>query len=623
LKIKLAKIEKIVSSTRNLLNMKRLLTSLVVLVFWSCIEKETIAEKTSQTSSKYSISFENAVHHEAHIEATFTNLENEVVEFRMSRTSPGRYALHEFAKNVYNVRVSDVDGNELKTTRPDPYSWHVSGHNGTIKVSYTLFANRGDGTYSQIDETHAHLNIPATFMYVPEIANDEYEVTFHVREDLNWKVATQLKPVNGNTYYAMDLQYFMDSPTEISDHGVRSFEVDGQTVSLVLHHNGTEAELDEYFEKIKKVVLEQKVVYGELPQFDYNNYYFLACYIPNASGDGMEHRNSTICTSTRSLAGGGMERNIGTISHEFFHAWNVERIRPQSLEPFDFKEANMSGELWFAEGFTSYYTNLILCRAGLMDPDSYIKGLSGTLNYVWNSPGRDFFNPIEMSYQAPFVDAARSVDPVNRGNTFISYYSYGSALGLALDLLLRETNLNLDDYMKLVWNKFGKNEVPYRISDLHNTLNEFAGAEFGDHFYNNYIYKSEMPDMKRLFEQVGVAFTQDLEQVDFGASVRNGVILGNVRMGSSAYNAGLENGDKLLKLGSVEITNGTNMQDVLSEFKPEQTLDLTYERFDEQRQTTIVFKPNHQYNISLLEKTGATLTPEQLQRRQKWLSTKK
>ena len=596
--------------------MKRLLVLLITLSLFNC--KESSKEVTSKgISSTYQISFENAVHHEANIEATFTNLTNEEVEFRMSRTSPGRYALHEFVKNVYEVEVTDGQGNKLDATRPDPYSWLVKGHDGTINVKYTLFANRGGGTYAQIDETHAHLNIPATFMYAPELANDEIEVTFNVREDLNWKVATQLKHKEGNTYYARDLQYFMDSPTEISDHGVRSFEVDGQTVSLVLHHNGTDAELDEYFEKVKKVVVEQKAVYGELPAFDYDNYYFLTCYIPNASGDGMEHRNSTICTSTRSLADGGMERNIGTISHEFFHAWNVERIRPQSLEPFDFEEANMSGELWFAEGFTSYYTNLILCRAGLITPERYISGLTGTFNYVWNSPGRQFFNPIEMSYQAPFVDAARSVDPVNRGNTFISYYSYGSALGLALDLSLREKDLNLDDYMKLVWTKFGNDEKPYEISDLQNTLNEYAGDGFGDEFFNNYIYKSEMPDMKRLFESVGVSLTQNLEEISFGARINNdNVISGNTTIGSSSYNAGLENGDKIIQVGDVVLSD--RLSTVLNNYKAGDKVNIIYERLGNQKETEVTFVGNPSYTISI----NAEATEAQNNAREAWLRSK-
>src|SRR5690606_16623545 len=257
----------------------------------------------------------------------------------------------------------------------------------------------------------------------------------------------------------------------------------------------------------------------ELPEFDYGSYTFLACYMPNASGDGMEHRNSTVLTSTRALADGGMQRNIGTVSHEFIHAWNVERLRPKSLEPFNYGAANMSGELWFAEGFTSYYTNLILCRAGLISPKDYVEGLTGTFNYVWNSPARQFFNPIEMSYQAPFVDAATSVDPVNRENTFISYYSYGSVLGLALDLSLRKNGLNLDGYMKLVWQTYGKKEVSYTIQELRQTLVQYAGKEFRNHFFDNYIYKSEMPDYGPLFATVGVVLKQALDKPYFGASV--------------------------------------------------------------------------------------------------------
>ena len=597
--------------------MKKYFLLLTLLVLFTCKESQT-EEPSKGVSTIYNISFKNAVHHEANVQATFTNLKNGEIEFRMSRTSPGRYALHEFIKNVYAVKVTDGQGNILEATRPNPYAWKVNGHDGTIKVSYTLFANRGDGTYAQIDETHAHINIPATFMYAPSLANDEMEVTFNVRDDLNWKVATQLKHKQKNTYYAKNLQYFMDSPTEISNHRVRSFDVDGQTINFVLHHNGTDAELDAYFKKVKKVVLEQKAVFGELPKFDYNNYYFLACYIPNASGDGMEHRNSTIVTSARSLANGGMKRNIGTVSHEFFHAWNVERIRPQSLEPFNFEEANMSGELWFAEGFTSYYTNLILCRAGLMPQEDYVKGLSRTFNYVWNSPARQFFNTIEMSYQAPFVDAARSVDPVNRGNTFISYYTYGSALGLALDLSLREKNLNLDEYMTLVWTKFGKKEKPYTISDLQNALNEYAGDNFGDNFFNNYVHKSGMPEMKRLFENVGVLLTQDDTQASFGASVRQGKIFGYTSIGSSAYEAGLENDDTIIQIGDVTLNDDLDFNTVITKFKPNDTVKIVYKRLGNTRETTLTFKKDASYSISIDENAS----DNQKAAREVWLRTK-
>ncbi|MFD2099904.1 M61 family metallopeptidase [Flagellimonas iocasae] len=580
---------------------------------------------TAQTNT-YTISFNNAVHHEAVIQATFPNLKMDTVAFRMSRTSPGRYALHEFAKNVYGFQAMDSKGNPLKVHRPSPYEWQVTGHDGTIKIEYILFANRGGGTYSQVDETHAHLNIPATFMFSPELSQRKIEVTFNLRKDLNWKVATQLPLVSGTTYSAPNLYYFMDSPTEISDYMLRSFQVDGKTIQLALHHNGTEEEADTYFEKVKKVVLAEKEVYGELAKYDYGTYTFLACYIPNASGDGMEHRNSTIVTSTRSLANGGMERNIGTVSHEFFHSWNVERMRPKSLEPFDFEAANMSGELWFAEGFTSYYTDLILCRAGLISPKEYVEGLAGTFNYVWNSPARQFFNPIEMSYQAPFVDAATSVDPVNRENTFISYYSYGSVLGLALDLSLRQNGLNLDDFMKLAYEKYGETENPYTVEGLHQTLNQYAGKRFGDTFFNSYIYKSEMPDYGPLFESMGVALEQNSAVPGFGPYVRinadgTAIVLGNPTMESPAYVAGLDKGDVITSINGLPFSKEQEFDEYLKQFEVGDMLKIDFIRYDKPMTTTLTLGVNPDYSMHLMEDVEQTPAAQMLEQRKAWLKS--
>ena len=578
----------------------------------------------SQTSNAYSISFDKAEQHEAQITAVFSNLENKVLQLRMSRTSPGRYAVHEFAKNVYNVKAVDSKGNALSVTRSDPHQWNIGSHDGTVKVTYTLFGNRGDGTYSQIDETHAHLNIPATFMYALDYEHRPIKVKFDVRKDLKWKVATQLKNLDNNTFYAPNLDYFMDSPTEISNHSVRSFIVkNGEKdlkINFALHHNGTEAEFDTYFEKVKKVVLEQQKVFGELPDYDFGEYTFLACYIPNASGDGMEHRNSTIVTSTRGLAEGGMERNIGTVSHEFFHCWNVERIRPQTLEPFDYTEANMSGELWFAEGFTSYYTNLILCRAGLITKKKYVEGLSGGLNYVWNSPARKYFTPIEMSYQAPFVDAARSVDPVNRENTFISYYTYGSVLGLALDLSLRDLDgdKNLDDFMKLLWKTYGRNEIPYTVRDLQNVLTTYAGATFATDFFSNYIFDSKMPAYKTLLASVGVDFNQSNQnELDLGVHIGNFKISSNPIEGGPAYNAGLALGDELISLDDMVINAETKDATYFGQFQPNQTVKLIYNRFGKQRETQFTFKASNDYSTKLQEKVSKKVK----ENREQWLGT--
>ena len=581
----------------------------------------------AQTIS-YTISFPNAVHHEALVTAGFTGVQTDTLSLRMSRSSPGRYALHEFAKNVYGFQAMDGEGKILQVLRPDPYSWQVVGHNGQVNIRYILFADRGDGTYAQIDETHAHLNIPATFMYAPAFAKSPLEVTFDVREDLNWKVATQLPLVSNTTYTAPNLQYFMDSPTEISNFSIREFPVNSNgnsyTIQFVLHHKGSETSFDAYMEQVKKVVQEEKEVFGEFPPFDYGRYTFLACYLPHVSGDGMEHRNSTVLSSTRALEEGGMLGNMGTVSHEFFHAWNVERLRPASLEPFNFGKANMSGALWFAEGFTSYYTDLILCRAGIINPEAYVSRLAGTFNYVWNSPAREFFNPIEMSYQAPFVDAATSVDPVNRENTFISYYAYGSVLGLALDLSLRQQGLTLDGYMKLLWDTRGRNEHPYTITDLHISLNQYAGKAFGDDYFNNYIYNSGMPDYESLFKEVGIVLSRDPEAPWLGISTTTGengklVIQNNTLRGSPAYMAGLVKGDTLLSLNGVPLPDGVSLNESLPVFRQGDSLQLQYSRRGEKRSAILVAAAHPSYTISLSETTGDTPSEKTLNARNAWL----
>ena len=561
----------------------------------------------AQTVTRYEVSFGNAVHHEAEVSITYTNLENKVLEIRMSRTSPGRYALHEFAKNVYGVKATDGDGNELEITRPDPHQWNVSGHNGTVIFEYTLFGNRGDGTYSQVDETHAHLNMPATFAWARDYEHRPIEITFDIREDLNWKIATQLKPLSGTTYYARDLYYFLDSPVEIADFHERQESIDGQLIKMALHTPATDSEVDEYFGKVMAIVNVQKDIFGELPEFDYDEYVFLNCFMPNASGDGMEHRNSTIVTNSKPLDEPLGETSIGTISHEFVHVWNVERIRPASLEPFDFEEANMSGELWFAEGFTSYYTNLILARAGIRTEAEYVNGLSGGLNYVFNHPGRQYFSPVEMSYQAPFVDAARSVDPVNRENTFISYYTYGSVLGLALDLSLRNLNgnKNLDDFMKLVWREFGKTEVAYTNRDIEAILADYAGEEFAAGFFSKYIFDSQMPDYEHLFESVGVAFGKanpGKASLRTAISIENGVgtLRSNAIKESPIYNAGISEADKILSIAGTSLSQVNDVDEILADHKPGDEIEITFTRRGKQNTVNVELIEDPRFSTSII-----------------------
>jgi predicted metalloprotease with PDZ domain len=584
---------------------------------------------------QYTVSFPNAVHHEAEITVRFADIPKQTLELRMSRSSPGRYAIHEFAKNVYNVTVLNGKNSHLAITRPNPYQWNVSGHDGVVTVRYTLFADRAGGTYSGIDATHAHLNIPATFMWARGLSDRPVSVTFQPPNGSNWKVATQLAPTDDPvTFTAPNLYYFMDSPTELSDFTLREWQVQSgektYTIRLALHHNGTDAEAGAYAEMAKRVVYEQEGIFGELPAFDFGTYTFLADYLSYIAGDGMEHRNSTIIASTRPLKTGAT-RNLGTLAHEFFHAWNVERIRPKSLEPFNFERANMSGELWFAEGFTSYYTALTLRRAGLSSLDRFAQSLSRAVNFVVNAPGRKFFSAVEMSMQAPFVDAATSVDPTNRANTYISYYTYGMAIGLGLDLTLRTQfpGKSLDDLMREMWRKHGKTEIPYTNEDIRQALAAVTGDEqFAKRFFDRIIFGREVVDYEKLLADAGFLLRKkNPGKATLGdAFIRDenseAVISGSTLIGTPLYNAGLDRSDRILEIAGKKISSREDFDSAVSEHKTGDTVSIRFKQRGSvlERQTTFIENPELQ--IVPFEHVSRPLTEQIIQFREQWLGSK-
>ncbi|TWX47416.1 M61 family metallopeptidase [Colwellia hornerae] len=581
----------------------------------------------------YKVSFENAVHHEAGISVTFPKIKSQILTVQMSRTSPGRYALHEFAKNVYNVSAVNSIGEPLAITRPNPYQWAIANHDGEVTVTYTLFGDRADGTYAQIDRTHAHLNIPATFMWALGHENRAIKVEFQPFSS-TWNVATQLQKTQDKyTFTAPNLAYFMDSPIELSAHQVKSWTVRSRgkdyQINLAVHHKGIEEDLVEFARKAKAIVAEQVNVYGELPAFDYGEYTFIACYLPHVSRDGMEHRNSTILTNTQSLDEGNFSQ-ISTLSHEFFHAWNVERIRPKALEPFDFSAANMTTNLWFAEGFTSYYDKLMIRRAQESTVDEYLKIITKTLNQVNQVPGRQFFTPEGASMLATFTDAGTSIDKTNFSNIFFSYYSYGSAMALALDLSIRQQfpGKSLDDFMRKMWTDFGKAEIPYTREDLRSTLGTLLNNDaFAKQFFEQYIYGQVKPDYASLLTHAGLKVISAhpgaafLGQVKFKFSGEAAIIEKPIKIGSPLYQAGLERTDQIIKVGRRTIGSDSQWTSALEQFKPGESATIEYIQRGEKLSATITFVENPEVKV-------ITLADEELSDSQKafllaWLGADK
>ncbi len=589
----------------------------------------------AQSPVQYEIAFPNADHHEAEVSVTFTELPPQVLEVRMSRTSPGRYALHEFAKNVYNVRAVDGQGRSLRVSRPNPHQWNVAGHDGTVTLSYTVFGDRCDGTYLAIDNTHAHLNMPATFMWARGLEDRPVQITFH-KPSGDWHIATQLVPTESpETYAAPDLAYFMDSPTELSAFEFREWSIntDGtmKRVQLALHHQGTPEEVDAYARMCQAVVAEAVAVFEKAPPFDYGSYIFIADYLPYVNGDGMEHRNSTILTSTRSLSEHAV-RNLNTVAHEFFHAWNVERMRPRSLEPFDLEHANMSGELWFAEGFTSYYDGLLLKRAGLLSLDRFAEDLGRTLNRVLNAPGRRYFSVVEMSQLAPFVDAATSVDPRNFQNTYVSYYPYGAAIALGLDLTLRlrHDGRTLDEFMRAVWQEHGTVERPYTNEDLRRILGTLTeDVAFADAFFRRYIYGREVLDYRDLLEQVGFRLQKAHPGKAWIGPLHGFVFedgqarLGTVALvGSPLYEAGVDRNDVIVSLDGQAFATLQELEDLLSGYRPGEAVEIVFNKRGVERRAELVFQEDPTLEVVPYERLGLEIRPEQEELRSGWLGKK-
>ena len=596
----------------------------------------------AQQSVEYDVRFPNRVHHEAEITATFRGVPaDRPLRVRMSRSSPGRYALHEFAKNVYGVRAADGQGRALAFTRPDPHQWEVAGHDGTVTVRYTLFGDRADGTYAAIDASHAHLNAPATFMWAPGMENAPVRVRFERPE--GWRVATQLVPTADSAVFAApNLQYLMDSPVEVSPWDVREWTVPGadgrpQTIRLALHHLGTAEEADRFAEKARRVVAEQVAVFGEAPRFDHGTYTFLADYLPWVAGDGMEHRNSTVIISRRPLSTGEMA-NLGTLSHEFFHAWNVERIRPASLEPFDFTEANMSGELWFAEGFTSYYDDLFIRRAGLVSDSAYAAGIGGGIvSPVVGAPGRRRFSAVEMSMQAPFVDAAVSIDPHNRGNTFLSYYTWGAGIGLGLDLTLRTrfSGVTLDDYMRAMWREFGRAQTdalaparPYTLADLRRVLGEVTrDPAFADDFFDRYVQGHEVVDYAALLARAGFL----LRRAEPGrpwlgvplSQGEGGVLVDDWPLShGSVYQAGLSADDVIVSMDGRPTPDPDALRAVLAAHAAGDVVQVEWMQRGRRRSGPMTLAENPALEVVTYESAGMPVTAQMRAFREAWLGSR-
>lgn len=554
----------------------------------------------------YTLDMTDIQQHELHISVEFPAVTTGAFRLVMPTASPGRYAEHNFAKNVYDVEAFNSKGEAILVNRDGINNWIVTGHDGSVRVNYTLFANDGDGTYSGIDNRKLHLNMPATFLYGEQLNDRPVKIVLPADQRPGWTVATQLEDLGNRVYAAPNYYYFYDSPTMIGEIDFHRFENNGQTIEVAMLTEDSAEDQAAYVQWVEQIVEAQRQIYGELPRYDYGRYTFLCAYNPYIGGDGMEHRNSTICSAPVGLADYAADL-IGTVSHEFFHCWNVERIRPASLEPFDFTHANQSGELWFAEGFTSYYDDLTLARTGIISEEAYLEGLSATLNYVYNRPGRTHRNPIEMSQQAPFVDAATANDEDNFTNTFVSYYPYGAVLGLTLDLQLRQRGHDLDELMRLVWQRYGKPEIPYHVNDLEKALADLTeDPDWAAAWFDRHVYESELVPVAELFAPFGLEVVYEQpDTVSFsGLRLRSedneagGVrVLNKVPENHPLFAAGVDRNSIIRSLNDQPIRSRSDWDDAILSLEAGKTYTIGFEQLGLMQQGNFVAQTSPNFGL--------------------------
>src|SRR5438876_8209647 len=450
------------------------------------------------------------------------------LDFQMPKWSPGRYAVFDFAKNVQEFSASAgicppksrCDMAMRPVTRLDDQTWRVPLMNSnSLTISYKVFANDLSGTFSQLNARHANFNGGCVFMYISGHKPDPVKLT--IDPPAGWRI------VNGRTddpqqreWQFSNYDVLIDTPTEVApDWTEDDFKVDRKTYHVVVHSLGSEGgKRAALVRDLEKIVRAETAMWGP-PEFD--SYTFLFHFAADdRDGDGMEHVNSTQIILPGALADEGTyEETLDAASHEFFHVWNVKRLRPLELGPWDFtRPANTRG-LWIAEGFTNYYGHLMLRRAALWDDARFLRRETETINAIENAPGSRLMSAEDSSLSAPFMDDTPHAQRTNLANTAISYYPKGELLGMVLDLLIRgrtHGKTSLDDVMRRMYEEFylqSPNDSyylrgrGYKTEDFEHTASLVVGFDLSDYF-KRYARGVEVPPYDEALAQVGLKLTR-------------------------------------------------------------------------------------------------------------------
>jgi len=544
---------------------------------------QTVPQSSSLDSTLpkifYQVSMSQPTSHLFEVTLSIDHWQDKQLNLKMPVWTPGSYLVREYSRNLQEFIAQDSRSKtKLNSQKISKNHWQIETENSTsITIFYRIYAHELSVRTNHLNDSHGYFNGAALFLYIPglESLSSVLEI---IPPQADWKVTTPLEPLEGkkNTFLVPDFDTLVDSPVEVGTHQCYKFQVRKKNHRLAVWGEGN-IDAEKVIRDTEKIIEVEADLYGGLP---YDNYVFLL-HLSNNGFGGLEHKNS--CTLNYSRFGfrdpEKYNRFIQLVAHEFFHLWNVKRIRPKALEKFDYEQENYTPSLWFSEGTTSYYDLLIPLRAGLYNSKIFLDNLGKEITRFLVTPGRTV-QPLAASSFDAWIKLYRR--DANSDNSQMSYYLKGELVSLLLDLLIRDRTQNqrsLDDVMRQMWEKFGKTEIGFTETQLKEVMESVAETDLTD-FFQKYLHTTQELPFNDYLEPFGLrlqAVQEDNPIPHTGMRVQseNGKdMIKFVSANSPAQVAGISPDDELLALNGIRVT-AEQLPERLKDYQANDMIELS------------------------------------------------
>ena len=601
-------------------NVFKYCTTIIFLgIFLMLVSGKSDLDKTVDSKIEYVVSMENPNQHYFNVSCTYSGIDYKSVEFKLPVWTPGYYIIMDYPKYVVSFKAVDGGGTPLVWKKTSKDTWEISCEKtDIIRISYDVFAFRTSVADSFLDDGRGFISPTGIFMYPAGKKDHPVSVTIIPYETFT-RISTGLDPVHGikNTFYAPDFDVLYDCPILAGNQEILIFEVDGIPYTIAAENLGN-VDRTRFIDDHKKIIKASTSIIGEIP---YKHYTFI---VMNNGRGGLEHTNSMAVFSNPSgfNTPEGYKRWLDFIAHEFFHLYNVKTIRPIALGPFDYGKENYTTMLWFSEGVTSYYENLILNRAGIYTRNEFLNEQRTSISNYENIPGHLFQSVAEASFDAWILFFNRAE---NAANTTISYYDKGCAIGMLLDLKIRYESgnqLSLDDVMRTLYQEYYKKQKRgFTDKEFREVCEKTAGSSLSE-IFDIYIPTVQDIDYSKYLGYAGLTIDTNPFEVSggwLGIDTRkdgDNLIITRTEWNSPAYNAGLSPQDIIKNIDGGQASS-ERMNTILNTRKPGDKISITVTHREITNNVEVVLgkKSIKSFEIKPLENP----TPQQKAILDKWL----